>query len=145
MPASKQQRALTAERRARNLQMRLGGASWAQITAVLEYSGTAAACKDFLRAMQANQAAIAENATLLRQIELARLDRVQAAFWAAAMRGEHRSGRVVLDVHRERVKLLGLDAAQRTVDNAVDAWLDHLAGNGAGLDPGDAAALAAVA
>lgn len=145
MPASREQRARTAERRAKNLAMRLAGATWDQITSTLDYANKGAACKDFLRAMEANQAATAENATLMRQLELARLDRLQAAFWPAAMRAEHRAGRVVLDVHKERVKLLGLDAAQRTVDNAVDAWLDHLAGNGAGLDPGDAAALAAVA
>ncbi len=59
------------------------------------------------------------------------------------MRADHRAGRVVLDVHRERVRLLGLDAAQRTVDNAVDAWLDHLTRGDD--DDGDAAALAAVA
>lgn len=125
--------------------MRLAGATWDQITTALKYSSRAAACKDFLRAMEANQAATAENATLLRQIELARLDRLQAAFWPGAMRGEHRCGRLVIDVHRERVKLLGLDAAQRTVDNAVDAWIDHLSAPAAGLDPDDAAHLAAVA
>lgn len=145
MPASREQRAKTAERRTKCLAMRLAGASWDQIAKTLEYANKSAACKDFLRAMEATQAELAENATLLRQIELARLDRVQAAFWPAALRADHRAGRVVLDVHDRRVKLLGLDAAQRTVDNAVDAWIDALSSGSAGLDPGDAAALAAVA
>ncbi len=146
MPASREQRAQTAERRAKCLQMKIAGATWDQIAAALSYSNRAAACKDYLRAMEATQAAVTENATLLRQLELARLDRLQAAFWTGALRGDHRAGRVVIDVHRERVKLLGLDAAQRTVDNAVDAWIDHLTtAPSTGLSPGDAEALAAVA
>jgi hypothetical protein len=142
MPASRTQRALTAERRSKNLQMRLAGAGWDLIAERLEYANRAAACKDFLRAMAATQAATAENAALLRQVELLRLDRLQSGFWSRALAGDAKAGRVVLDVHKARVSLLGLDATQRTLDNAVDAWLQHL--GGAGMDPGDAEALAAV-
>lgn len=145
MPASKAQQAATADRRARNLQMRLGGATWDQIADRLEYASKAAACKDFDRALAATRNTLAENAAQLREIQLLRLDRLQAAFWPRAMSGDHHAGKVCLDVHRERVKLLGLDAAQRTLDNAVDAWLTHLGGAADTLDPGDAAALAAVA
>lgn len=125
--------------------MRLAGASWDQITERLEYASKGAACKDFLRAMQANQASIAENATLLKQIELMRLDRLQAAFWGQAAKGDTKAGRMCLDIHKARVALTGIDAAQRSLDNAVDGWLAHLGGGDDSLDPDDAAALDAVA
>jgi hypothetical protein len=143
MPASRAQRAQTAQRRARCLQMRLAGVAWDQIADLLGYASKGAACKDFDRAMKdalAEQRATAEQ---FRDLELMRYDRLTAAVWPAASKGEVKSVRAALDISRERVRLLGLDAAQRTVDNAVDAWIGHLAGGG--LDADDAAALAAVA
>lgn len=129
MPASRTQRALTAERRRKNLAMRLGGAGWDRIAEELDYASKAAACKDFTRAMSAAQAATAESAVELRALEMLRLDRLQAAFWARALGGDHRAGKVVLDVHDRRVKLLDLTGQQRTLDNAVDAWLHTVAGD----------------
>lgn len=145
MSASRKQRAATAERRAKCLEMRLGGARWDEIAERLHYAGKAAAYKDFERAMEAAREAQAETATMLKNVELARLDRIQRAFWMRAMSGDHRAGKVVLDVHDRRVRLLDMTGAQRAMDNAVDAWVEHLTGGAAGLDPGDAAALHAVA
>jgi len=144
MPASRAQRAFTAQRRARCLQMRLAGVGWDQIVDLLEYSNKGAACKDFTRAMDAARAAQQETAEELRALELLRYDRLTAAVWPSASKGEVKSVRAALDISRERVRLLGLDAAQRSLDNAVDAWIDHLAGAGEGLSDDDAAALAAV-
>lgn len=143
MSASRAQRAVTAERRAKCLALVLAGATWDTIAERLDYRDKGAACKDFTRALQATQAEVSANAATLRQVELLRLDRLQAGFWPRALAGDHRAGKVVLDVHDRRVRLLGLDAAQRTLDNAVDAWLSHL--GGAGIDDADAEALAAVA
>lgn len=146
MPPSRNQRASTADRRRRCLNLRIAGATWDTITRELKYSSKGAACKDFTRAMEAARNEARETATELRELELMRLDRVQAGFWAGAVAGDHRAGKVVLDVHDRRVRLLGLDAAQRTMDNAVDAWINHLDGGGdTGLSAEDAAALADVA
>lgn len=150
MSASRAARARTAERRRQCLQLRIAGATWDRIAEQLDYASRAAACKDFLRAMEATQAAVTENATLLRQLELARLDAVQRAFWPDAINhADHRAGKVLLDVHDRRVRLLGLDNASRTMDNAVDAWIAAVTagdptGGGAGLEPGDDEALASV-
>jgi hypothetical protein len=143
MPASDAQRAKTAQRRAQCLEMVLAGARWDTIADKLGYAGKAAACKDFQRAMDAAKATTAASAAQIRDLELLRLDRLQAAFWRPAMRADHRAGRVVLDVHDRRVKLLDLTGSQKTLDNAVDAWVEHL--RGGELSAEDQAALDAVA
>lgn len=143
MPASREQRAATAARRAQNLSMRLAGIGWDQIAEKLKYSSKAAACKDFLRAMEAAEASSTESATLLKKMQRLRLERLTAAFWPGMMKGDAKAGRMVLDTLRERSRLDDLTGAQKTIDNAVDAWLDHVTGGG-DLHPEDAAALAAV-
>lgn len=143
MPASDAQRLKTADRRARNLEMRLAGARWDRIAEVLGYSNKAAACKDFGRALAATRADMKQSAAELREVQALRLERLNAAFWPKSMKGDHQAGKVCLDIHRELVKLFDLTGAQKTMDNAVDAWIEHLAGGG--LDEQDAAALAAVA
>lgn len=136
---------MTAERRAQNLAMRLAGASWDRIADQLGYADKAAACKDFTRALQAARSKLDDQVTTLKVVELLRLDRLQAAFWTRALSGDHRAGKTVLEVHDRRVRLLKLDADQAKADNAVDAWLGHVAGELGGLDAEDAAALAAIA
>lgn len=143
MSASTAQQAATAERRTRNLSMRLGGASWDMIAAQLGYAGKAAACKDFQRALAATRASMEISAAELREVELLRLDRVQAGSWTSAMKGDHKAADTVLKCHDRRVKLLDMTGAQRAMDNAVDAWIEHL--RDGDLDEADQAALDAVA
>lgn len=135
MPASKAQQTLTAKRRSQALQMRLAGASWDMIADRLEYAGKAAACKDVTRALAAARAEVTESAEQLRQMEVLRLDRLQAGLWTAACSGDTRAVDTALRVIDRRIKLMGLDGAQRAIDNAVDAWLTHLTGPPEG-DPG---------
>ncbi len=144
MPASKAQRAFTAQRRAQCLALRLAGMPWDAIAERLEYASKAAACKDFERALAATRAQTAESASRHRDLELLRLERLNQAVWPNALRGDVKSVGTALDLHKARVRLLGLDAQQRTLDNAVDAWIAHLDG-GDDLDPADQAALDAVA
>jgi DNA-binding CsgD family transcriptional regulator len=59
----------------------------------------------------------------LREAELQRLDRLQAAHWTRAMEGQVGSSRVVLDCIKDRAKLLGLYAPVR-VDARVKVELD---------------------
>lgn len=143
MPASDAQRLSTADRRAQCLALRLAGAKWDEIAERLQYSGKAAACKDFSRALEQARGTIALNVAEMTEVELLRLDRVQAGSWKRALNGDPKSADIVLKVHDRRVRLLDLTGAQKNQDNAVDAWISHLR-NGT-LDPADQAALDAVA
>ena len=116
MPASKAQRVKTAERRDRAVQMRLAGADWAAIARALGYASRGAACTDVERALEQATAAMARNTDVLRHTELARLDRLQAAFWARAIGGGDdamEAARTVLGIIDRRCKLLGLNAPER--------------------------------
>jgi hypothetical protein len=145
MGASKAQRALTADRRKRALNMRTAGIPWARIAEELHYADAAAACRDVDRALTLSLGAVTESASNLRALELIRLDRLQAGLWPSAIAGDTKAAKAVLDVHRARVKLLGLDAAQRTLDNAVDAWINGVVGDGDAADLAAAAAANAAA
>lgn len=109
MPPSKAQRALTAERRTKAIQLRLAGADWTQIADTLGYADRAAACKDVTRALESHIAAQNSTAEVLRETELQRLDRLQRGLWPAAVAGDTRSADTVLRVIDRRMKLLGLD------------------------------------
>jgi hypothetical protein len=166
MPASRAQRAKTAERRKVAIDMRMAGASWDQIAEKLDYSSRGAACQDVNRALEAN---IAEQATVvevLRETELQRLDILWADAWAVLKR-EHvtvshgkvvyddRTGEPMLDdgpvlqavntllkIQERRAKYLGLDAPTKveaiTVD-AIDAEIARLAAELEANQAGEAA------
>ncbi len=129
MSASKAQRAVTAERRAKALQLRLGGMQYQQIADVLGYADRAAACKDITRALEAHSKDVQQSTETLRTAEVARLDMLQEAMWSDAMAGAFKSVETVLKVIDRRIRLLGLDQTQKMLDNAVDAWLTHLMGD----------------
>lgn len=121
MPASKAQRAATAERRAKAVALRLAGADYETIAQKLGYAHRGAACQDITRALEASLAEQTRDADMLRQAELLRLDRLQAGAWMAAIGGDPRSIDVVLKVIDRRCKLLGLDAPQRHEVISIDA------------------------
>lgn len=129
MPASKAQRAATAERRAKAVAMRLAGADYETIAQKLGYYNRGAAYNDINRALEANVAEQRRSAEILRQEELQRLDRLQAGAWMAAASGDPKAIDVVLKIIDRRCKLLGLDAPVRheviTLD-AVDAEIARL-------------------
>lgn len=113
MPASKAQRAATAQRRRQAIALRLAGADLQTIADRLGYAGRAAVCVDLGRAYDVALAEMTRDAEELRALELARLDRLQAAVWAAAMAGNVRAADTALRVIDRRCRLLGLDAPQR--------------------------------
>lgn len=121
MAASRAQRAQTAERRARAIALRLAGLEYQAIADRLGYSSRQAARVDVERALQANLAEESRQADLLRQVELQRLDRLQAAAWPAAAAGDLRAIDTVLKVVDRRCKLLGLDAPIRAEVLTIDA------------------------
>ncbi|MBA9005964.1 hypothetical protein [Thermomonospora cellulosilytica] len=113
MSASKAQQAATAERRRKAIAMRIAGVDWQSIADQLGYASRGAACTDVTRALKANRRAEAQEVELLRDIEGQRLDRLQAAYWAPALKGDHRSAEVILRVMAQRARLEGLEAPTR--------------------------------
>ncbi len=104
---------LASWQKARCLELALAGHSFDEIADAVGYQsrGNAwRAVRDSLRSR------IAELATEYRELELARLDALQAAHWPQAVAGSVRSADLVLRVIDRRVKLLGLDQI-RTEDD----------------------------
>lgn len=81
MGRSKAERAATVERRRRAVEMRRAGHQWDTIAEQLGYAGKAAACKDVIRAMQANRDALAEEVEQVRAAELDHLDALRQRAW----------------------------------------------------------------
>lgn len=109
MPPSRAQRAKTAERRRQAIELRLAGVNWETIAAQLGYADKGSAHKDVTRALETSVAAMGQNAAVLRETELQRLDRIQRGLWAAAAGGDSKAADTVLRVIDRRIKLLGLD------------------------------------
>lgn len=120
MPASKAQSAATAARRAQAIKLKLAGVDYETIAEKLGYASRGAACTDIDRALQANRAE--ENAVkeVLREVEALRLDRLQAAVWNDALKGDPRAIDAALKISAQRCRLLGLDAPTRTRIEIVD-------------------------
>jgi hypothetical protein len=79
---------------------------------------------------------LVENVDELRQVELVRLDALQASLWPQAMSGDARAANTILRIIDYRTRLLGL-ADQRTTEDleGPSRWLvdPRLEGN-----PGEA-------
>ncbi|WP_149264284.1 hypothetical protein [Actinomadura sp. K4S16] len=115
MGTSQAKRAEVAARRNKAIQLRLAGVDWDTIAEQLGYrGGRGAACKDVARALQERRADLDKTAEELRAVEVARLDRLQAAAWGLAVQGEPASLNAVLRIIDRRIRLLGLDAPRRT-------------------------------
>lgn len=113
MPASKAQRAKTADRRGKAIALRLAGMDWQTIADRLDYASRGAACVDVNRALEANLAEQSQAADTLREVETLRLDRLQAAAWPSAVKGDLKAIDTVLKVIDRRIKLQGLDMPLR--------------------------------
>lgn len=113
MGTTKAKQAKVAERRAKAITLRLAGMDWQTIADRLEYTSRGAACQDVARALEANLAEQSQAADTLREVESLRLDRLQAAAWPAAVKGDLKAIETVLKVIDRRVKLQGLDMPLR--------------------------------
>ena len=102
----------TAERKRQAVALRIAGATFEQIGERLGISKQAAHGL-VVKALEATNKQTAETAEQLRAIELQRLDALQAALWADAMRGDEQKVDRVLRVMQRRAALLGLDAPAR--------------------------------
>ena len=122
-------RAQTAERRRRNIELRLAGATFEAIAVELGYSSRHEACVDLGRALRQRAAELHEVAGQMLEVELARLDRMQLALWPKVLAGDTRAATTVLRIMEQRSRLLGLDAPIKhevvTVD-VLDAEIARL-------------------
>lgn len=125
MPASKAQRAKTAERRAKAIAMKLAGIDYETIAQRLEYrGGRGAVCKDISRALAQNLTGVRETVDELREMELMRLDRLQSVAWQLALGNKDlRAVETILKIMGQRLKYVpGLEAP-----TGAEAWtIDHL-------------------
>lgn len=110
MPASKAQRAAAADKRKKAVALRLAGMDWDSIATQTGYASPGAACTAVTEALKVNLAEQNEAVEELRSVEIARYDRLQAAFWPKAI-GEKdpKAAEVVLKCIAGRNKLTGTE------------------------------------
>lgn len=111
------------ERRSKAIALRLAGVDYDSIAKQLGYSSRGAAYNEIENALAKQVEANSRVLEELREIELMRLDRLQAAAWRQALDGDFRAIEVCLKLIDRRCKLLGLDAPERVEVITVD-WLD---------------------
>ncbi|MFB7496074.1 hypothetical protein ACFC09_15505 [Streptomyces sp. NPDC056161] len=141
MGASKAQRATAAKKRAQATQLRVAGVDWATIAERVGYRSAGAACTAVNEALKANLREQDQSVDELRAIGLAKVNRLQAAFWPAAIQDKDpKAARVVLECIRQEARFQGTEAptrvnleAQRLGDEIL-ALLGE-AGGGAGDTP----------
>lgn len=102
-------KALAADRSRQALELRMAGATYSRIASALGIT-KGAAHKAVARAMEAVRAESDEVAEAYRDLELARLDRMQMGLWNQARSGDLAAVDRVLRIMERRSKLLGLDA-----------------------------------
>ena len=127
--------AIAQAHRAQALQLRMGGASYSEIAAQMGSSSAATAFKQVRAALREM---LQEPADAVREMELARYDRLMAAHWPAALRGDIQASAMVLRIMERRAALLGLDAPKK-ID--LTAYIRDLAER-EGIDPDEAVAAA---
>ena len=98
------------EQEAKVIELRRAGLTWATIAAQTGYAGAPGAYKAYQRAAER---LIRPNLEEHRDMELDRLDRLQAAVWGRAALGEVKAIDSVLKIIDRRSRLLGLDAPQK--------------------------------
>lgn len=142
MPASKAHQAAVAERRTKAIQMRIAKVDYQTIADKLGYSSRGAACQDITRAFERHRAEEGRNIEIMRDQEIAGLDRAQAAIWSKVVAGDLHAIDAYIRIVARRSRILGLDAIQEvkviTMD-LIDAELmrlrEQIAAAEAALDP----------
>lgn len=110
MPASKAQQAATADRRAKAIALHLAGMDWQAIADQLGYASRGAAHTDVTRALKANLTAEAEQVEEMRYTVSLRLERLQAAMWPKAVKGDTKAADTCLKLIQQWCKIHGIEA-----------------------------------
>lgn len=97
----------TLERETKILELRRAGVTWAVIAERTGYASASGAYNAYQRIAERT---IRPKLEELRDMELDRLDRLQAGVWGKAINGEIRAVDSVLRIIDRRARLLGLDA-----------------------------------
>jgi hypothetical protein len=106
MSASKAKRAQVAERRTKAIAMVLAGVDYDTIAERLGYASRGAAHTDVDRALSANLTSLKDKAQQLREVQAMRYQRLLAAVWPKALKGD----------------LKAVETAARLVDRIVKLW-----------------------
>jgi len=114
-------RVTAAERRKQAVLMRQAGATYEAIGEKLGISPQAAH-KTVDKALTKTQRETSEAADKVRQIELSRLDAMQAALWLSAVKGNHGAVDRILRIMERRARYLGLDALDESANELQ--WQD---------------------
>lgn len=115
MPASKAQRATAAEKRKKAVALALAGMDWQSIADQTGYASPGAACTAVNEALKIHLREQNELVEELRAVEIARYDRLQAAFWPKAItEKDPKAAEVVLKCIAGRTKLTGTEMPART-------------------------------
>lgn len=100
------------EKQIQALNLRKAGATFAEIAAELGYSSPSGAYEAVKAALEK---AFSEPAEELRQLELARLDEMQAGLWEGAIAGDPDAVNAVLRLMGHRARLLGLERKESPI------------------------------
>jgi hypothetical protein len=104
------------------IELRRAGVTWQKVAEQTGYAGPAGAYKAYQRAAERF---IRPNLEELRDMELDRLDRLQAAIWGKALNGDVRSLDAVLRIIDRRARILGLEAPKEVNLKAEVATYDR--------------------
>lgn len=138
MGASRAQRASAAKKRAQATALRVAGVDWATIAERVGYRSAGAACTAVGEALKANLREQDQNVEELRALGLAKVNRLQAAFWPLAIQDKDpKAAKVVLECIRQEARFQGTEAptrvnveAQRLVDEILATLDDADGGDG---------------
>ncbi len=100
--------AMAKLKRVRALELVAQGMSYDAVARAVGYRHRGSAHRAVFRALAEREA---EDVDYLRAIEVARLDRLQAALWDKALGGDLRAIGVVIRIIGQRARVLGLDRA----------------------------------
>lgn len=114
MPASKAQQADTAKRRAQLIALKLAGMDFETIADRLGYSEAGSARKDFWRAVKANRLEEKEAVENLREVQGQRIERLLAAVWPTALKGDLKAVETSRRLIAEYIRLYGVAEPVRT-------------------------------
>lgn len=130
------------ERRKQMAQLKLAGVDWATIADRCGYSSAEYARTDWRRIRNQTRAELRTSVEEARWLEVDRLDRLQAAVWPKAMRGDTKAADTAHRLIVTRCKILGLEAptqiqlnARLELESTVVAEAIIAAIDALGLDP----------
>lgn len=101
-------------RKARSVELALAGASYDDIATEVGYANRGTAWKTVQKALKDREVNAVDE---YRELELARLDALQASLWANAIAGDIKAVNACIKIIEQRTRLLGLDQKETREGN----------------------------